>query len=87
MKTEKQKMLAGELYIAGGDEIAADNRRASEWMDRYNAAIARTPEERHALLRAIFAQVGEGATIRPPFHCDYGFNISLGAGVFLISTA
>ena len=29
------------------------------------------------------AVVGEGAAIRPPFHCDYGFNISLGAGVFL----
>ena len=29
------------------------------------------------------AVVGEGALIRPPFHCDYGFNISLGAGVFL----
>lgn len=30
-----------------------------------------------------FAAVGEGSVIRPPFHCDYGFNIRLGAGVFL----
>ncbi len=82
-KTEKQKMLAGELYVFGGAELEADQRRICGWMDRYNAAIDRTLEERHALLREIFAQVGEGATIRPPFHCDYGFNISLGAGVFL----
>ncbi len=35
------------------------------------------------LLRELLASVGEGAYIRPPFHCDYGYNISLGAGVFL----
>ena len=40
-------------------------------------------EERRALLRERFAAVGTGAGVRPPFHCDYGFNISLGAGVFL----
>jgi maltose O-acetyltransferase len=82
-KTEKEKMLAGELYIFGGEELVADQTRAYEWMDRYNAASARTVEERHALLREIFAQVGEGATIRPPFYCDYGYNISLGKRVFL----
>ena len=76
-------MLAGELYIFSGEELAADQKRIAEWMDRYNARLARTLEERHALLREIFARVGEGATIRPPFHCDYGYNISLGAGVFL----
>lgn len=35
------------------------------------------------MLRERFKRVGLGATIRPPFHCDYGYNISLGAGVFL----
>jgi maltose O-acetyltransferase len=38
---------------------------------------------RRALLRERFAEVGEGAIIRPPFFCDYGFNIRLGANVFL----
>jgi maltose O-acetyltransferase len=41
------------------------------------------PCERRALLVERFAVVGDGAVIRPPFHCDYGFNIRLGAGVFL----
>lgn len=83
MATEKQKMLAGELYVATGEELAADARRVAEWMDRYNASIA-TPQQNHpALLREIMASVGEGAYIRPPFHCDYGYNISLGKGVFL----
>ncbi len=83
MKSEKDKMLAGELYAAEGPELAADNRRISDWMDRYNATHARTQPEREALLREAFAHVGAGANIRPPFYCDYGYNISLGAAVFL----
>src|SRR5262249_48709162 len=52
-------------------------------MDRYNASIARTQRDYSAMLRDLLAAVGEGAYIRPPFHCDYGYNISLGRGVFL----
>lgn len=83
MASEKQKMLAGELYVATGEELAADARRVAEWMDRYNASITATQKSYPALLREMLAEVGEGAYIRPPFHCDYGYNISLGAGVFL----
>ncbi len=83
MATEKQKMAAGELYVAKGAELAADARRVADWMDRYNASIARTQQDYPALLREMLAAVGEGSYIRPPFHCDYGYNISLGAGVFL----
>ena len=83
MASEKQKMLAGELYVATGEELAADARRVAEWMDRYNASIAATQRDHAALLREMLAEVGEGAYIRPPFHCDYGYNISLGRGVFL----
>jgi maltose O-acetyltransferase len=82
-KSEKQKMLAGELYLASDPELVADSRRIAAWMDRYNATQLRKQEEREALLREAFAAVGEGANIRPPFHCDYGYNISLGTGVFI----
>lgn len=83
MATEKQKMLAGELYVATDEELAADARRVAGWMDRYNASIARTQQDYATLLREMLAEVGDGAYIRPPFHCDYGYNISLGKGVFL----
>ena len=81
-KTEKQKMLAGELYRPD-DELGADQAAAKAWMVRYNAALASPISERHALLRERLAHVGKGSVIRPPFHCDYGYNISLGDGVFL----
>ena len=83
MKTEKQKMLAGELYNAGDGEIQADQAAARAWMERFNLTAGMSPEQRHGLLRERFGAVGEGAVIRPPFHCDYGFNISLGHGVFM----
>ena len=82
-RSEKQKMLAGELYSASCPELVADSAQASAWMDRYNASLTASAESRHAMLSELFAQVGEGAVIRPPFHCDYGYNISLGKGVFL----
>jgi maltose O-acetyltransferase len=82
-RSEKQKMLAGELYRAGGPELEADARRAQAWLVRYNASLGLPASERHALLRELLAAAGAGAVIRPPFHCDYGYNIHLGDDVFL----
>jgi maltose O-acetyltransferase len=82
-KTEKQKMLAGEMYRPGDAEIAADQAATKAWLVRYNAALALPVSERHALLSERFAHVGRGAVIRPPFFCDYGYNIRLGDGAFL----
>jgi maltose O-acetyltransferase len=82
-KTEKQKMLAGEMYRPGDAEIAADQAATKAWLVRYNAALALPVSERHALLSERFGHVGRGAVIRPPFFCDYGYNIRLGDGVFM----
>src|ERR1700747_3643705 len=83
MRSEKDKMLAGELYDASAPEIQAELAATHRWLARYNAALDMVPSERCKLLMERFAAVGDGAVIRPPFHCDYGFNIRLGAGVFL----
>jgi maltose O-acetyltransferase len=82
-RSEKERMLAGELYRASAPDIQADLAATAAWLARYNAASARSPDELRALLRERFADAGPGAMIRPPFHCDYGFNIRLGAGAFL----
>ncbi len=82
-RTEKQKMLAGALYRPGDAEIQAEQAATKAWLVRYNAASAAPAAERRAILSERLAQVGQGAVIRPPFHCDYGTNISLGADAFL----
>ncbi len=81
--SERQKMISGLPYDPGDPELQADQTAAKQWMARYNAAMAASPAERRDLLRQRMGEVGEGAVIRPPFHCDYGYNIRLGRGVFM----
>ena len=81
--SEKQKMLAGQLYHAGCPELQAEQIANKHWMYRYNHSPELLNEQRYALLVEHFAKVGAGAVIRPPFHCDYGYNIALGDGVFM----
>ena len=83
MRTEKEKMLPGEMYHAGDPEIQADQAAAKMWMVRYNASLAASAAERCALLRELLSGVGDGAVIRPPFHCDFGYSIRIGSNVFL----
>jgi len=75
-------MLAGELYRPDA-ELGAEQAAAKAWMARYNASLAAPLTERHALLCERLGHVGRDAVIRPPFFCDYGYNIRLGDGVFL----
>lgn len=82
-RSEKQKMLACELYHAEAPELVADRAVTAAWLKRYNAASADDAEELRAILRERLSEVGEGAVIRQPFYCDYGYNIRLGAGAFL----
>jgi maltose O-acetyltransferase len=82
-KSEKQKMLAGDLYHAGDPELQADQAKAKAWMIRYNAALGLPATERRQLLLEGLGEVGKAVVVRPPFHCDYGYNIRLGDEVFL----
>ncbi len=76
-------MLAGELYRPADPEIQADLAATAAWLARYNASLGRPLQERWRLLAERLGSVGLNAEIRPPFHCDYGFNIHLGARAFL----
>lgn len=76
-------MLAGAPYRPADPELEADRSQTAAWLVRYNAAAARPDSERRLLLRERLGHVGPDAVIRPPFHCDYGYNIRLGAAAFL----
>jgi maltose O-acetyltransferase len=83
MRSAMQTMLAGDLYDPGDPEIQAAQAATREWLVRYNGSLALPPAERRRLLAERLGAVGEGTVIRPPFFCDFGTNISVGAGVFL----
>ena len=82
-RTEKQKMLAGELYQPTDPELQADRAANKIWMAEYNSALDMPADKRRALLQRRLGYVGEGAVIKPPFFCDYGYNIRIGKNVFL----
>lgn len=79
--TEKQKMAAGDLYSANDPELEADLLRAEGLLQSYNAPCS--AEGRSAIMRELFGSLGEGVVLRPPFQCDYGYNICIGSNVFI----
>lgn len=83
MASERDKMLAGELYLATDPELLADMNRASAWMARYNTLWDAGGADARALLEEGLGSVGPGVMVRPPFHVDYGNHIHLGADVFI----
>jgi maltose O-acetyltransferase len=73
MSSERERVLAGELCDPADAELTALRRQGARTARRFNASSK--PE----LLRELFGRIGEDAVIEPPFHCDYGENIAVGA--------
>jgi maltose O-acetyltransferase len=82
MPTEKEKMLAGELYDASDPELVADRETARVLTGWYNETKPSESETRERLLGDLLGSVGEGVTVEPPFRCDYGEQIHLGDGFY-----
>jgi maltose O-acetyltransferase len=83
MSRMKARMLAGELYLADDPELVADLARAQALTERYNRTGHHEQGERDRLLQELLGGVGEGVVVRPPFRCDYGAHITIGAGTFV----
>ena len=82
-RTQRERMLAGELYLADDPEIIADQRRAMRLTDRFNRSAADTPRLRQQILTELLGGLGEDVEIRPPLYCDYGYQIRIGARTFV----
>lgn len=82
MRTEREKMLAGELYDALDPELAAARTRARDLCQALNATAEADIDARRALLRDLFGRGGDSVWMQPPFYCDYGTHIELGERVF-----
>lgn len=81
-RTMRERMLAGDLYIADDPEIVEAAAVALDLMAAYNATGARQEPLRRDLLERLLGAVGEGTVLRPPIYVDYGSNIRIGSGTF-----
>ncbi len=78
-----ERMLAGDLYIADDPEIARRQQRAVRLAARYQAAYAEDTEAARPVLAELLGSLGDEAHVRPPIHVDYGSNITIGARTFV----
>ena len=81
-RSQRERMLAGDLYIANDPELAAASLRADELTKAFNDSSPADHTERRRILAELLGSLGDGTEIRPPFYCDYGFHTHVGAGTF-----
>jgi maltose O-acetyltransferase len=81
-RTERDKMLAGEMYDPFDPELTTQRHRARDLCQMLNATRNAQQEERRRILRDLFGKGGDSVWMQPPFFCDYGINIELGERVF-----
>lgn len=82
MKTEKEKMLAGEMYDPGDAELRAMRKDARLKFEAYNKTSITERLERARQLKELFGSTGKRVYIEPFFGCDYGSNIHVGENFY-----
>lgn len=81
--TEKEKLLAGQVYSATDPELLRELNACKDVIHRYNQLLPSMRAERTAMLKSLLGHVGDDIIlINQPFYCDYGSNISVGKRFF-----
>lgn len=81
--TEKEKMLAGQLYCAETPELAEERVRAHELCRQFNLTTEYEPLHRRLLIEELFGRLGKNPMVQPSFKCDYGYNITAGDNLYV----
>lgn len=81
MKSEKEKMLSGELYYAGDPELVNERDKARSLAFEFNHTCPMEKEKRQELLKCLIISRGN-FHIEAPFNCDYGYNIEVGENFY-----
>jgi maltose O-acetyltransferase len=82
MGVDRANMILGQLYDPLAPELVEARARAQALCRALNDLSEGQAGDRRRLMSELFGKLGEGVSVTPPFHCDYGFNIELGDRVF-----
>ncbi|HTW16065.1 MAG TPA: sugar O-acetyltransferase [Nocardioides sp.] len=82
-RTMRERMLAGDAYIADDPELEEASYAARDLMSAVNATDPREKPLRRRLLEELLGAIGEETEIRPPLYVDYGSHLSIGARSFV----
>lgn len=81
-RSQRERMLAGDLYMADDPELVAAARRAAELQKRYAELWPDDLEAARAVLRELLGALGDDTVLKPPLYVDYGSNLRIGARSF-----
>jgi maltose O-acetyltransferase len=82
-RSQRERMLAGDLYIADDPELAREAGRAARLTRAFNDSAPEDAVEGRRILEELLGSLGEGTEILPPFYCDYGYHTHIGSGGFV----
>lgn len=83
MSKMKEKMHTGELYFPNDEEITNDQIRRLDRLYEFNMTRPTEGEKRQKMLKEMFAEIGEGCYIEPPFHSNFGGgHVHFGKGIY-----
>ncbi|HSI77028.1 MAG TPA: sugar O-acetyltransferase [Lunatimonas sp.] len=82
MPTEKEKMMAGQLYLASDEELSEERLTARKILKKLNDSAPEDIRLRNELFKELLGEIGNEFWIEPPFYCDYGYNIRAGHQVY-----
>lgn len=83
MSTQKEKMLAGKLYIANDEELRRMSNKSRDLLDQFNNTKFADFDSRREIIHKLFGKVGKNANMNKPFYCDYGVNIEVGDNFYV----
>jgi len=82
-RSQRERMRAGDLYVADDPELHADHLRAMALLEEFNRSAAGGTGDRRRILDTLLGAFGAGSEIRPPLYCDYGYQLRIGARCFV----
>lgn len=82
MKSEKEKMLAGENYFSNDKELSLERTKAKKLLQKLNVMEYVMNGNSRQILRELLPNASKKIYVEPPFHCDYGYNLFLGENVY-----
>lgn len=82
MRTQRERMLAGELYMAKDPELGKMNKRNRQLLYEFNHSEFDAVEQREKIIKKLLGRTGENIYFEPPFRCDYGAHIYIGENFY-----
>ncbi len=82
-RTERERMLGGDLYRANDPELERESLRAMELVEQFNHSAADDTGRRQRILAQLLGALGDGTEVRPPLYCEYGYQLRIGARTFI----